>query len=377
MIDFDFFSSSLLLIFFVFIMLVVSVIANGLLLKFSLSLGRKNEKTTEVRWSSTSKPAFGGISFYILFLFSVVFHVLFFSNTEIMLNAEFLGFFLVTSLGFAMGLADDAYNTKPFLKFIVQFLCGFILIATGTVIQLFEFPILNYAITMLWVVGMMNSINMLDNMDAITSSTSFIIVTAAIAILLFNGNYPSIDMTIFLGVLAALGGFLYYNWNPSRMYMGDSGSQFLGVFLAFLGVKYFWNAPDYHGDFIPAKQFLIAILVFAIPLSDTATVTINRLLKGKSPFVGGKDHTTHHLSYLGFTDRQVAFIMILISLTTMFISVVIINSIKEWTHLYTIIFGALFLIIFITLYTISRISKPKLKVVEDSSHHTETKEANN
>jgi len=374
MVDFDFFAPSSLLIFFTFTMLIISVVANGLLLKFSLSLGRKNEKN-EVRWSSTSKPAFGGISFYILFLFSVVFHVLFFSNEDIMLSASFLGFFLTTSLAFAMGLADDAYNTKPILKFLVQFLCAFILIITGNSIQIFEYDFLNYIITIFWVVGLMNSINMLDNMDAITSSVSFSIITAAVAILIITGKYPSIDITIFLGTLAALGGFLYYNWNPSRMYMGDSGSQFLGVFLAYLGIKFFWNAPDYFGNIVPAKQILIAILIFAVPISDTATVTINRILKGKSPFVGGRDHTTHHLSYLGLSDRHVAFVMILISLTTMFLSVIVINGIKEWTHLYTLLFGALFLIIFLTLYSISRISKPKMISLENTKEHSAEEKA--
>lgn len=374
MVDFDFFAPSSLLIFFTFVMLIISVVANGLLLKFSLSLGRKNEKN-EVRWSSTSKPAFGGISFYILFLFSVVFHVLFFTNEDIMLSASFLGFFLTTSLAFAMGLADDAYNTKPILKFLVQFLCAFILIITGNSIQIFEYDFLNYIITIFWVVGLMNSINMLDNMDAITSSVSFSIITAAVAILIITGKYPSIDITIFLGTLAALGGFLYYNWNPSRMYMGDSGSQFLGVFLAYLGIKFFWNAPDYYGNIVPAKQILIAILVFAVPISDTATVTINRILKGKSPFVGGRDHTTHHLSYLGLSDRHVAFVMILISLSTMFLSVIVINGLKEWTHLYTILFGALFLIIFLTLYSISRISKPKIISLENIKEHSTEEKA--
>lgn len=373
MIDFNFFSPSSLLIFFCFSMVIISVIANGLLLKFSFSMGRKNEKD-EIRWSSTTKPAFGGISFYILFLFSLVFHVLFYSNEEIVKNPAFFGFFITTSLGFAMGLADDAYNTKPFLKFAVQFICAFIFLVTGLVINIFPYDWLNYTFTVLWVIGLMNSINMLDNMDAITSSTSFIIISSAVAIIIFNGDYPTIDLTIFLGILSAIAGFLYYNWNPSRMYMGDSGSQFLGVFLAYLGIKYFWNGVDYHGAAVPAKQFLIAILIFVVPLSDTATVTINRLLKGKSPFVGGRDHTTHHLSYLGFTDRQVAFILILISLGTLFTSVIVINSIKEWTQFYTFLFGALFLIIFLTLYIISRISKPKPKSIEDSQNHTKQTE---
>jgi UDP-GlcNAc:undecaprenyl-phosphate GlcNAc-1-phosphate transferase len=261
-----------------------------------------------------------------------------------------------------MGLADDAYNTKPFLKFLVQFLCAIIFIFTGNVISTFQYEWLNIILTFLWVVGMMNSINMLDNMDGITSSISLIICSGAAMILIFNAKFNSINLILLIGLIASIAGFLYYNWNPSRMYMGDSGSQFLGTFLAGIGITYFWNAPDYFGQVIPEKQILIVALMFIIPLSDTTTVSINRILRGQSPFVGGRDHTTHHLSYMGLSDRHVAMLLIGISVCTMFVSVLIINNIETWTLIHTLSFGILFLIVGGLLYSTTKISKPKTKL---------------
>lgn len=360
MIEFENFSLPVLYLVFCAGMLLLSLGINGLLLKFSVTLGTKNE-FQQVRWASTTKPASGGISFYIIFLVSIVFCSFFLASDQMMLNSRFLGIFLACTLGFLMGLADDVYNTKPFLKFAVQFICALLLVVTGTIIKVFPWEWLNITVTFLWVVGLMNSINMLDNMDGITASVSTIICAAAATILISNNDFSSIYLVILMGVIAGICGFLYYNWNPSRIYMGDSGSQFLGVFLAAMGIEYFWNAPDYFGQAVQAKQILIPALIFVVPISDTATVSINRILKGKSPFVGGKDHTTHHLSYMGLSDRHVALVMIAISLFTLAISVLVINHIRDWSHWHTVGFSALFLLILSFLYSTTRISSPSKK----------------
>jgi UDP-GlcNAc:undecaprenyl-phosphate GlcNAc-1-phosphate transferase len=360
MLDLSNFSLPVIYLVFFAAMLLASLAINGLLLKFSTNLGAKNQ-TEQVRWASTTKPAFGGVSFFIIFLGSIVFYAIFFGNQEIMLNARFLGLTTACALGFMMGLADDAYNTKPFLKFVVQFLCAIIFILTGNAINTFPWEWLNILLTFLWVVGMMNSVNMLDNMDAITASVSLIICSGAAMVIIFGENYTSIDLILLAGVASAISGFLYYNWNPSRMYMGDSGSQFLGVFLAGIGISYFWNAPDYHGMIIPEKQILVVALMFLVPLADTTTVSFNRIMRGQSPFVGGRDHTTHHLSYMGLSDRHVAMILILISITSMATAVIVINNIETWLLSHTLIFGVLFLLVGGSLFATTKISKPKPK----------------
>ncbi len=337
-----------------------SFLINGLFLKFSRTLGVKDQSEDMVRWSS-SKPAFGGISFYIMFLFSIAcYSILFEAVSYINDIVQFLGVMAACSLGFVVGLADDAYNTKPFLKFFAQFSSAIILIATGTSINISGITIVDYSLTILWVVGLMNSINMLDNMDGITTSVSISVILAVLYMLTVNGESNSIYFITLLGVLAGLLGFLYYNWNPSKMYMGDTGSQFLGVFLAAIGILYLWNYGAEPNFRIQTKQFIVALLVFIVPIIDTTTVTINRLLKGQSPFVGGKDHTTHHLSYLGLSDRQVALSFLGLSFLSVIFLIVIDTVIADgWDYWHFFIFLGYFLILFGFLYGITRINKAK------------------
>jgi len=347
--------------------LIFSILINGILLKFSSNLGQRKVEN-QLRWSSTSKPAFGGISFYIIFLISSVLALFMsYNNPDNMIGISTIGFFAATSAGFLMGLADDSYNTKPFLKFSVQFICGIILVITDNNIEFFSNEYINAALTIFWVVGLMNSLNMLDNMDAITSSIAAVIASGALLFMLSQRLEHTFDFIMILGTFTAFVGFLYYNWNPSRMYMGDSGSQFVGMFLAWIGIKYFWNATDNFGNEIDGKQFLVPLLVFAVPIADTTTVFINRLRKGKSPFVGGKDHTTHHLYYLGLSNRQVAIVLISISVACMLAAIIGINSIINWDWNHFILFGVLFLIVVVGLYSTSLISKPEKNDQKDIS----------
>lgn len=339
--------------------LVFAIIISSLLLKFSTNLGIRNPDDKIIRWSSTTKPALGGFVFYILFLLSIVFYLIAFSRYNQSGNREFLGIVMVCTLGFLMGMADDAYNTRPFLKFAVQIVCGVILIATGNGITLFDRPYLDYTLTVFWVIGIMNSVNMLDNMDAITGLTSALIILGALVYLLIREEVTSFYFVILVGVLASLTGFLYYNWHPSKMYMGDTGSQFLGAFLAAVAIRLFWNGTDVQGAEIQTKQILITLLFFIVPVADTTTVSINRIMAGKSPFVGGKDHTTHHLAYLGLKDRHVAVLLGGVSIASIAFALVYIYFRENWSMGSVLLAASVALIIIISLYSTTRIKKKK------------------
>jgi len=338
--------------------LLFSILINNIMLKFVKTLGIRNDKDTVIRWSNVAKPALGGLTFYIIFLLSIIFHSFILSYNGDNIDLRFTGIVAATSLGFLMGLADDAYNTRPLLKFLTQVLCGAILIYSGTCIEFFDNNLFNYVLTVLWVVGLMNSINMLDNMDSITTLVSIVVCFTILVLMLVTGETDSVGMTIVIGLLASLLGFLYFNWNPAKMYMGDTGSQYLGVLLAALSINYLWN-PITTDEVSVSRQFLIPLLTFIVPIVDTTVVTIKRLSRGNSPFVGGKDHTTHHLSYLGFSEKQVAAIIALISILSSAIAVYIITSIKIWSHLYTAIFFSYFLIVFGILFYIAKLNIKK------------------
>lgn len=358
-------NSNYYLIYFLFFIFsgVFAILANGLFLKFSKNLGIRNynDDGTIIRWGSQSKPALGGISFYIIFLLSLESYFVFFAESpNILINKEFIGFLLGSTVAFFMGLADDAYNTKPLIKFSVQVGCGIIFIFSGIQINFFDIQMLNYFITVIWVVGMMNSINMLDNMDAITTSVALVICLSAIGIIFLYGDITNFILLALLGVASSLAGFLYFNWHPSKMYMGDSGSQFLGVFLAGIGIKFFWN--DYpHSVETSFKQIVITLLIFIMPIVDTSIVIINRLSKKQSPFIGGKDHTTHSLVYLGLKDKQVALIFTFISVVSLLIIFCIHQFNVIWNYVYTFIFFAYFLLIFSVFLYITKLRERKFK----------------
>jgi UDP-GlcNAc:undecaprenyl-phosphate GlcNAc-1-phosphate transferase len=333
---------------------ILSFLINGIFLKFATTLGIRNQDETIIRWSPQVKPSLGGISFYIIFLISIASYPIFFEQSKALFSKPLLGILAACTLAFLMGLSDDAYNTRPILKLIIQICCGLILISTGTYISIFSSDFINYGLTLFWVIGLMNSINMLDNMDGITTLVSITIILSALFILYLNNDNYSIHILLLIGVLAALIGFLFFNFHPSKMFMGDTGSQFLGLFLAAMGIIYFWNTPDTHGNLIQSKQFFVTILTFAIPIIDTTSVTINRLLKGKSPFVGGKDHTTHSLFFMGLTEKRIACLYVGICLVSMFFNLLIIKYIENWGYLHIILFSIYYLALFWFLYAPTR-----------------------
>lgn len=337
-----------------------SFLINWLFLKFSFNLGGRGQgEVTQVRWSSNVKPAIGGISFFIVFLISISVIGTLPRETSYLFDKRLIGIIASSSLGFILGLADDAYNTNPLAKFIAQLSCAFILIISDVYIHVTGNPAFDFALTTMWVIGLMNSINMLDNMDAITCSTSMSIIAGLIAVIAVT--QPGVNtfyLVMLVGVFGALTGFLYFNWNPSRIYMGDTGSQFLGVFLASTSILFFWNFKDEGStEFLQLKQFVVPMLLFIVPLIDTTTVTIRRLMRRQSPFVGGKDHITHHLAYLGLPDRWVAITLILISLTSIPLALAVILQLVPWTWMVTLAAFAYFAVLFTVIQILYNIGK--------------------
>lgn len=345
-----------------FAALVFSLLINSLFMRFARTLGIREREQISVRWSSTAKPAIGGIGFFMVFLGSFTLHgVLFPGMSRDVLRPELLGLLGATSLAFLMGLADDAYDTRPLLKLMVQITCGVVLILSGTCIDVFEQQWANVVITIVWVVGLMNAVNLLDNMDGIAAVVSIGILLAALAVLLVMGPVDPVYLVLMVGTMAALAGFLFYNWHPSRMYMGDTGSQFLGAFLAFVGIRFLWNMPSATGAWEPERQVLAALIVFLLPIVDTTVVSINRISRGRSPFVGGRDHTTHHLSYLGLSDGQVAMVFMGLALVNAFLTFVMFRFIRVWQPMHTLIFGAYVLAVLIVMLVLTRTTRPPAK----------------
>jgi UDP-GlcNAc:undecaprenyl-phosphate GlcNAc-1-phosphate transferase len=222
--------------------MIVAIICNVLLLRFSRSLGIRNNNDVIVRWSNESKPSLGGVSFYVVFVFvTIAYSIVFGDAPNIFHDKKIVGLLTAGSLAFVMGLADDAYNTRPLLKLLVQILCGVLLVLTGSAIQLFHHEIADGIFTVLWVVLIMNSLNMLDNMDGITGTTVAFILTACLLsgwMVLDAGINTNINTIFIITVLGSVIGFLTMNVHPSKLFMGDAGSQFIGLFVAYFGMEF-------------------------------------------------------------------------------------------------------------------------------------------
>jgi UDP-GlcNAc:undecaprenyl-phosphate GlcNAc-1-phosphate transferase len=349
--SFHFLLTTIFIVCFVF-----SLLINYILLKFAQTLGMRNRDDQQIRWNLDAKPSLGGISFYVVFLFAFIFTIIL-PHKNAGFNIQIIGILMASTLAFLMGLADDAFNTQPLLKFLTQIFCALIVIFSGHSILIFQNQFLNHLLTIIWVVGLMNSINMLDNMDGISSIVSilacFFMVTVNVS--LFNTN--SYATTLNLGVLGALCGFLVFNFHPSKMFMGDTGSQFLGLFLAVMGVDNCWNNPTsplVNG--FPIANIVIVLLVFVLPLTDTITVIINRTKEGRSPFVGGKDHTTHHLFFRGLTEKRIAILFFILGSVAILLAYLLVIRFS-----YALFYGSIgfILLVFISLY-LSTILKKKV-----------------
>lgn len=337
---------------------VFSIILNTILLKLSENVGIRDEREL-TRWSSTTKPALGGIGFYTIFLLSFVLYLILFEENPIVDNYKLMGLLTAGTLAFLMGLADDAYNTRPYLKLGVQISCGLILVASDNYIQAFQSEFLNYFVTVFWVVGIMNAVNLLDNMDAITTITAAFIILSVLSLMISKNSIDSPQFILLLGVFTSLIGFLFYNWSPSKMYMGDTGSQFLGLFLAAIGIQFLWNLEPYDSTLLNYRPLFLVLVTFALPIIDTTVVFVNRIRRGQSPFIGGKDHTSHNLSYLGFNDRQVAMIYIVISTIGLIFVIFGTSFVDKWSVIHSMIYGFYFFLLLITFFSITAYNKKR------------------
>ncbi len=319
-----------------------SYLLNGILLRYSRGFGvTSREGLNQERWSAAKKPTTGGISFYITFLvgFLVLQVALPGDNLP---PSRYLALVLSTTLAFLVGFADDAYTMNPRLKFLGQIACAGVLIYFKVYIQFFTVwsPMLwplDYILTAFWVVGIMNSLNMLDNMDGVTTTVALSITAVAMSMLIFREGMN--NMFLLMAVTAGgFIGFLFWNWRPARIYMGDTGSLFIGMFLAYLGIIYFWNIHATPDNVSHIRKGLVPLLVFLVPIMDTTFVTISRISRGVSPFQGGRDHLTHNLVRLGVIEPMVPASLGIITLISGSMSIFVYFLIPEWTPFYSLLF---------------------------------------
>lgn len=206
-----------------------------------------------------------------------------------------LGVVMVMAVGLSVvGLADDLRSLGPYPRLAIMVASALWLWHLGIGVRIFDEPAPDALLTMLWIVGITNAFNLLDNMDGLSAGTSAIAAASFFLIAALNGQFLVAALSIALAGCAL--GFLRHNYHPARIYMGDAGSLFLGFMLAVLGVQLEFDAPR-------EITFLVPIVVLGIAIFDTTLVTVTRVSHRLNPMVGGRDHTSHRLVFIGLPVR--------------------------------------------------------------------------
>jgi UDP-GlcNAc:undecaprenyl-phosphate GlcNAc-1-phosphate transferase len=261
------------------------------------------------RWHARPTPVLGGIAMYLAFAGACIG----FAG----LGPDTVPLLVCATLIFALGLVDDLKGLTPQVKFTGQIVVAALLIGMGTVLEILPWPVISYPLTFFWVVGLTNAFNLTDNMDGLSAGIGAISSTA---LFLFSLPYGNEVVALLSAALAgACIGFLFYNFNPARIFMGDCGSMFLGFTLAALSITGTWK----HASSL-VVTLLLPVMVLGIPIFDTAFVTLTRRLRGQPISQGGRDHVSHRLVAMGFSERRAVLILYgisaMIALATLFFS---------------------------------------------------------
>jgi len=228
----------------------------------------------------TPVPLLGGVAIYAGVAAAVAF-----SGASTL--RELIGVLGGATIMTAFGVWDDRYGMSPLIKLLGQACAGGLLIWAGIQVHLLNNAPLDIAITLVWIIGITNAINFLDNMDGLAAGIAGVASAFFFILAIIEGL--GLVASLAAATLGACLAFLYYNFNPATLFMGDAGSMLLGFVLAVLGIKLeFKTAPL-------AVTWIIPIVILGVPIFDTTLVVLSRL-RGRRPiYLGGKDHTSHRL----------------------------------------------------------------------------------
>jgi len=256
-------------------------------------------KPKEDRWHKKETALFGGIGIFFSFIIPyVVFVKPTFETASIMLCASVI---------FALGLFDDIMHIKPYTKLIGQIIVASLLVSFGVRIKVIPYQIINMPLTILWIVAVVNAFNLLDNMDGLSSGVAVIVSGVLFLWAFLNG-----DFLVALPVLILAGGllgFLRYNFPPAQIFMGDCGSMFIGFMLATMPLQGSWKESTHL-----IMMLAVPVLVLAVPIFDTAFVTLIRGFSSRKVFQGGKDHISHRMVVLGLSEKNTVIVLYVISI---------------------------------------------------------------
>lgn len=270
-----------------FIALGMSLTLTPLVRKAAIKLDIVDKPDARRKIHFESIPYLGGISIYLgtmAGLYFVFGHV-----------AQFNTLLIGASAVLLIGLYDDQFGMNPLVKLLGQVAAAFLAIHSGMHFQVFGNVILDYGLSLLWVVGITNAINLLDNMDGLSSG--IVAISSFFLFLVSSTHGQYLVSAVFLALSGGCLGFLWYNFKPATIFMGDTGSLFIGYLLSVTAMKF--RLP--YGNLY---EFLVPVVALGLPILDTTLVTWSRASQGRKVYLGGKDHTSHRLVQKGLSHRR-------------------------------------------------------------------------
>jgi UDP-GlcNAc:undecaprenyl-phosphate GlcNAc-1-phosphate transferase len=264
-------------------------------------------RPTGERWHDRTTPTFGGVGIAAGLAAGVALAV---AVDAVDPSWQLAGILAGCGLLFVAGLLDDVRHLTPLAKLVAQFAAAGIAIAAGLRVELVANDVLAAGIALLWLVGITNAFNLLDNMDGL-AATLATVACIYFAIDAATAHPNDLVLVLSLSLAFACLGFLPFNLRPrdgARVFMGDAGSQLLGFLLAALGLAASWTTAG-----TTVATMLLPLLVLAIPILDTTLVTVRRLAERRPVTQGGRDHSSHRLVYYGLSETKAVALLALIA----------------------------------------------------------------
>jgi UDP-GlcNAc:undecaprenyl-phosphate/decaprenyl-phosphate GlcNAc-1-phosphate transferase len=259
------------------------------------------------RWHEQPTPTFGGVGIFAGFIAAVLLAL---AAGAVEWSGELGGTLAGIALVFAAGLVDDLWHLSPIAKLAAQISAAVIVLASGLGVEIVGNDVLAWGIGLLWLVGITNAFNLLDNMDGLAATLAAIACAYfAIDAVTEHENETVLVLSLALGFAAA--GFLPFNLRPGRLaavFMGDSGAQVLGFGLASLALASSWTVAG-----TTFATVLLPLLILAVPILDTTLVTIVRLAQRRPVTQGGKDHSSHRLVYYGLSEAKAVLLLAVVA----------------------------------------------------------------
>ena len=305
-------------------------------IKIARKLGAVDTPKDDRRINKITMPRLGGLAVILGFCLSIIYLLITLtieSKIDLMENdmiKKLIGFFIGALIIGVVCFFDDVKGVHAVIKLIAQIAAALVVVNSGIIIDTFEVPyiymsdfwdVFNVIITVIWIVGITNALNLIDGLDGLSTGISIISCISLLIIFALNGS-PLISIVLITALGGALCGFLPYNFNPAKTFIGDTGSNFLGYCLSIISIL--GIAKTYTAIVIVAP-----LLVLALPIFDTIWAIIRRVVKGKNlkaVFKPDTGHLHHKMLKKGFTQKQAVLILYGISATFGMFAIILLES---------------------------------------------------